>query len=303
MGKDIKVKKIPAIPSPSSSLIILSPLQERCQGFDYRLVMVRRNAKSSFKNATVFPGGNLDLCDHDNNAGPLDKPSLDAFRRCALREAFEETGILITDPRVTFARGDRKIWRDKVHNDSKLFKAMLENYHVSINTENLHHYANWITPEPLARRYDTQFFIAVVDSAETLPARHDRSETLEIGHFTPQEAIDAHKKGEIVLFLPQLYMLHDMALCKSYSELLRIVNIRPVVTTQPMMQAKLGFVALPGDEHRGGRSGTKNRVNVSFQEGNLVPSRVVRQNLEGFEDIVADEVPASVETAFLKSNL
>lgn len=304
-GGGSKPKRTPAIPSPSSSLIILSPLNElsKC-GYDYRLVMVRRNAKSSFKNATVFPGGNMDDSDHAP-AESFDKmkPTLNAYKRCAIREAFEETGILVCEPRVQFSSGDRRKWREKVHASGSAFETLLTTYKTSLDLDDLVHYANWITPIPLARRYDTNFFLSIVNSEETLPARHDNSETLQVSHFTPWEGIEAHKRGEIVLFLPQLYMLHDLSLKKSYKELLSSVRTRPVVTTQPMMKPDLGFVALPGDEARGGQVGVKNRVHVSFEEGNLVPAWVCRQNLEGYEDIFSESVPSTVEPEFRKVKL
>lgn len=246
----------------------------------------------------------MDDCDHDQgqNHDRL-KPSIDAFKRCAIREAFEETGILITSPRVKFASGERKRWRDQVHASGEAFKSLLASYKTSIKVDSLTPYANWITPTPLPRRYDTHFFLSVVDSAETLPARHDNSETLQISHYTPLEAIVAHQKGDIVLFLPQLYMLQDLSLFKSYKTLLKVVPNRPIVTTQPMMKPDLGIVALPGDETRGGRAGTLNRVAVSFVEGNLSPSRVLRKNLDGFVDIDTGEVPTSVEAALFKEKL
>lgn len=298
-------KKVPAVPFPSSSLIILSPLSEiSACGYDYRLVMVRRNAKSSFKNATVFPGGNMDDCDHDQDT-PFDKmkPSMNAFKRCAIREAFEETGILVSSPRVKFESGDRKRWRNNVHDSGAAFETLLSTYKTSIKLDELVHYANWITPVALPRRYDTNFFISIVDSAETLPARHDNSETLQINHFTPLEAVAAHKRGEIVLFMPQLYMLQDLALFKSYFKLLGVVAQRPVVTTEPLMKPELGCVALPGDESLGGKSGTLNRIAVSFVDGNLSPSRVLRHDLEGFEDIDTGDVPTSVEADLFKEKL
>ena len=264
--------------------------------------MVRRNAKSSFKNATVFPGGNMDDADHESANFEKLNPSMNAFKRCAIRETFEETGILVTNPRIRFDSGDRRKWREKVHHSGKAFQSLLQTYKTSMHLHDLVHYANWITPVMLPRRYDTHFFVAVVPSQETLPARHDNSETLQISHFTPAEAISAHTKGEIVLFGPQLYMLHDMALTKSYNHLLDIIRNRPVIPTQPIMMPKLGFIALPGDEELGGRSGSRNRVKVQPTSGNLVPTQVLRQNVEGFQNMNSDDLAEHIAGSLARAN-
>lgn len=253
--------------------------------------MVRRNDKSSFKNATVFPGGNVDDADHDAQDPKKVAedgqviPTLDAFRRCAIRETFEETGILIGDPVVKFASGERKQWRNKVHDSGTAFGDLLKHYGSSLKLSSLVHYANWITPAGLPRRYNTMFFLTTVQAKDTLPARHDASETLEISHFTPVEAIAASKRGDILLFPPQLYMLSDLALTKKYKDLLTIMADRPVVTVQPQMKKELSAIVLPGDEARGGPAGARNRVQVTVKDGAMSPSVVTRLNVERFADI------------------
>ncbi|CCG82230.1 putative NUDIX family hydrolase [Taphrina deformans PYCC 5710] len=285
----------PVVASPSSSLIIISPLETRTScGYNYRVVM----------NATVFPGGNVDTSDHDRASSyEILDPTLDTFKRCAIRETFEETGILITKPRVQFASGDRKKWRSMVHESGRAFPSLLDAYHVNLDLQELVHYANWITPATLPRRYNTNFFLSVVSSSETLPARHDNSETLQISHFTPAEGIEAHRSGKIVLFPPQLYMLHDLSTSKSYEELLEVMRTRAVVPTQPMFKPDLGHIVLPGDEARGGAPGTFNRIKVSVQKGNMAPLNIIRQNLHGFADMLTEEVSATIEGELLKEKL
>lgn len=290
----IKNSRNTALVRPSSSLIILSPANDTRDGYNYRVVMVRRNDKSSFKNATVFPGGNVDEADHaaeDPKRVAEDGqivPTLDAFRRCAVRETFEETGILLTTPPVTFESGERKRWRAKVHDSGTQFGKLLDHFGTSLDLDALIHYANWITPAGLPRRYNTMFFLTTVQSKDTLPARHDAAETLEVMHFTPQEAIRASHKGEILLFPPQMYMLSDLALVKDYSELLSVMRDRPVVTVQPQMKKELAAIVLPGDEARGGPEGARNRVEVTVSDGAMKPSVVMRKGVPQFADIVPD---------------
>lgn len=253
--------------------------------------MVRRNDKSSFKNATVFPGGNVDNADHalDDPKSVADDgqiiPTMDAFKRCAIRETFEETGIMISKHMVKFASGERKQWRNKVHDSGTAFAELLDHYGAKLDLSTMVHYANWITPAGLPRRYNTMFFLTTVDSKDTLPARHDASETLEIMHFTPVEALAALKRGEIILFPPQMYMLSDLGLVKKYKDLLALMANRPVVTIQPLMKKELSAIVLPGDEARGGPEGARNRVQVKVKDGAMSPSLVLRNNVTHFADI------------------
>ena len=65
---------------------------------DYEVLLVRRNAKSSFMpNAYVFPGGKLDPADirHLEKIG-FDRKNVVQLRICAARELYEEVGILMT---------------------------------------------------------------------------------------------------------------------------------------------------------------------------------------------------------------
>lgn len=78
-------------PRPSASVVLLSPSNEV-------LLLRRVRTSSSFASAHVFPGGNVDAA-HDGEvpaAGERgrheDGP---AYRACAVRECFEETGVLL----------------------------------------------------------------------------------------------------------------------------------------------------------------------------------------------------------------
>ncbi len=78
-------------PSPSSSVVLLSPSNEV-------LLLHRVKTSSSFASAHVFPGGNVDPY-HDGDVAPEGNPDRHkdgpAYRLCAIRETFEESGILL----------------------------------------------------------------------------------------------------------------------------------------------------------------------------------------------------------------
>ncbi|RCH83776.1 Nucleoside diphosphate-linked moiety X motif 19, mitochondrial, partial [Rhizopus stolonifer] len=120
----------PAI-RPSASLIVAAPMpkEEVRDGTNYRILMMKRNAKSSFINAHVYPGGIVDKADHYSNwiDGKLANEKegyMLTNKICAIRETFEESGLLLTTPPSnTIKELDVNEWKHKVHQDASQFKV------------------------------------------------------------------------------------------------------------------------------------------------------------------------------------
>jgi 8-oxo-dGTP pyrophosphatase MutT (NUDIX family) len=88
-------KKIPD-PRPSASILLISPTNEI-------LLLHRVRTSSSFPSAHVFPGGNLSPSQDGVIPGPEDKDRHEdgeAYRMGAIRECFEESGILLARKRI-----------------------------------------------------------------------------------------------------------------------------------------------------------------------------------------------------------
>ncbi|GAA5967416.1 hypothetical protein JCM8115_000785 [Rhodotorula mucilaginosa] len=117
-AEEKKAKPV-ATPALSASLVLLAPLDTpTADGFDYRVLLLKRHAKSrTYDSAHVMPGGNIDPIDvdattwssffpepaHDNIqqstdlSSRLTAPELQALKLCALRETFEESGVLLLE--------------------------------------------------------------------------------------------------------------------------------------------------------------------------------------------------------------
>ncbi|KAI9485153.1 hypothetical protein BDB00DRAFT_773631, partial [Zychaea mexicana] len=225
-------------------------------GHNYQLLMMKRNAKSSFINAHVFPGG---VVDKQDEAWKFDSVSELTSKICAIRETFEESGLLLTHPPAHTVFKDaaaREAWRERVHNDASQFKVLCETYKLVPAVDTLIPFANWITPAVERRRYNTQFFLTVLDPSiavqETTVA--DGKELVQLDWFTPEEgmisvkitfvgvlvpgcrhikdrhsnqvilifwyvALSVWREHKIVLFPPQWYCLHTMASFKDYNNI------------------------------------------------------------------------------------
>jgi hypothetical protein len=80
-------------------------------------------------------------------------------------------------------------------------------------------------------------------------ARADGSECVDLGWFTPQGALDAYAREEIVLVFPTIRTLEQLAPFGSATELLEWASGRQVVPVQPrvVMQGETARIVMPGE--------------------------------------------------------
>jgi len=128
-------------------------------------------------------------------------------------------------------------------------------------------FSRWITPEVVSIRFDTHFFLAAApDDATPVP---DGSETVDLGWFTPQGAIDAHARDEILLVFPTMKTLESLAGFETADELLEWARGRKVEPVEPRVvgQGETARLVLPGDE------GYESSPKASGDEGARSPGR------------------------------
>ncbi len=69
-------------------------------------------------------------------------------------------------------------------------------------------FSRWITPAQVQIRFDTHFFLASLPAGQE--PRVDGEECVDLGWFTPQAALDAHRAGEIALVFPTIKHLEQL---------------------------------------------------------------------------------------------
>ena len=108
-------------------------------------------------------------------------------------------------------------------------------------------FSRWITPAEVVVRFDTHFFLA--PAPEGAEPRIDGVECVDLGWFTPQGALDAHERGEILLVFPTIKHLEQLAAFATAEELLAYARGREVVPVQPrvVMSGETARVLLPGE--------------------------------------------------------
>src|SRR3984885_5064690 len=69
-------------------------------------------------------------------------------------------------------------------------------------------FSRWITPAEVQIRFDTHFFLAPLPAGQE-PAI-DGEECVDLGWFTPDGALDAHRSDEIALVFPTIKHLEQL---------------------------------------------------------------------------------------------
>lgn len=137
----------------------------------------RTKESRTFAGMHAFPGGNFD--------GSQDGPATEAgsIRMTAVRETFEETGILLASPGQSGPIPDTTVLlnaRKAIHsrNDPYTFPAFLQEHNLVVQEvlEKLIPFSQWITPASAKARFHTHFFVAFLDELpNTVPAISDVS--------------------------------------------------------------------------------------------------------------------------------
>jgi 8-oxo-dGTP pyrophosphatase MutT (NUDIX family) len=201
------VRKEPAAVRPASTMLLL---RDAAAGMEVFMV-VRHHQIDFASGALVFPGGSIDADDAvvARDAALAGKhPGLDeaavAFRVGAVRETFEECGILLARDKgsqqlVTAARASEieAEHRTALNKGEQKFSDIIRTSGIVPALDLLVPFAHWITPLGMPKRFDTHFYLAVAP-ADQLGA-HDGSESVDSVWVRPNEAVEGAKTGKFKL--------------------------------------------------------------------------------------------------------
>ncbi len=243
---------------------------------DIEVCMLRRNLESEFvAGAYVFPGGSVDPADRGAPADELCRGLSDAeaslilgidsgglaFWVAALRECFEEAGVLLARPRDP-ARGT-----DLLDTTDPAVRDRFEAHRLAVNegrtglvdvcraeglvlaADTVHYVSHWITPELSPRRYDTRFFVTVAPAGQV--ARHDDGETIATVWLRPGDALHRFGAGEIELLPPTVDALTTLSAHASTDAVMawaREISDVPTILPIVLMVDDQLLILRPGDD-------------------------------------------------------
>jgi 8-oxo-dGTP pyrophosphatase MutT (NUDIX family) len=134
-----------------------------------------------------------------------------ALRAAAVREVREEAGIELPDP-----------------------GALLP-------------FSRWITPAEVKTRFDTWFFLAPLPAGAT--PRVDGGEVVDARWYAPTAALEAGRRGELLLVFPTIKHLEQLSAFESVDALLTHARGREVRPVQPrvLVSGETARIVLPGE--------------------------------------------------------
>jgi 8-oxo-dGTP pyrophosphatase MutT (NUDIX family) len=210
-------------------------------------MMVRHYEIDFNSGALVFPGGSVDKGDQEIIARPelysggdgLDAAGL-SFRIAAIRETFEESGILLARPRGSNALIDAKrageieaVHRAALCEGKTTFLKVLTDTGMLLALDELVPYAHWITPEGMPKRFDTWFFLAAAPPEQA--GTHDGKESTDSIWVSPREALAGGESGRFKLPFPTTRNLVRLGKQDSVETALDDSRGKPIVTVMPVM--------------------------------------------------------------------
>ncbi|RMD85028.1 MAG: NUDIX domain-containing protein [Candidatus Dadabacteria bacterium] len=256
---------MPPTPRDASTVLLL---RDGRQGLE--VFMVKRSSELGFLGGHhVFPGGAVDPSDADpiyerfllgfdaervaERFGMKEPGRARAHVVAALRELFEESGILLAAPRGavgSLAPTARYLQeaRRRVARGELSFADFLSRLGVHLAADRLHYFAHWVTPESGSRRFDTRFFLARMPEGQH--AEHDRGETIDGEWVRPADALARYARREIELVPPTICSLDRLRLHETVGEALEAARQLDVVEVIPRIVLVDGDVTIlyPGDE-------------------------------------------------------
>ena len=223
----------------------------------FEVLMVKRHHQIDFASgALVFPGGKIEAADADpaweaHGLGWADHaPQIRALKIAAVREAFEESGVLLARER------DGSAWkaseaaaacREKIAKGEMAFLDLVKSLGVVLDLGGMTTFARWITPKGMPKRFDTYFYIAVAPADQL--AVCDGWETVDAEWIAPQEALDLAVKGERKIIFPTRMNLQLLAESQDAASAIAAARARPEVLVEPVVERRNGetVLVLPPD--------------------------------------------------------
>jgi 8-oxo-dGTP pyrophosphatase MutT (NUDIX family) len=216
-------------PRAASTLLLLRDAPAGLEVF----MVVRHHEIDFASGALVFPGGRMEPADLAlaRAATPLSEATDEmalALRIAAIREAFEECGVLLA----------RRKGEDSLISANRLsgldrgapFGELMAVEGLVPATDLLVPFARWITPSFMPKRFDTHFFLAIAPPDHALA--HDGREAVDSVWISPARALDGQGREFTILF-PTERNLWKLARHADAQSAIAAAKAAPVVTVEP----------------------------------------------------------------------
>jgi hypothetical protein len=162
----------------------------------------------------------------------------------------KENGAVDIDPK------EMAEWRSKIHKNGDEFLDFCKKTHRVPDIHNIIPWSHWITPQKEKIRFDTKFYLTVLnDENEFHSHSHDGQELVNSRWYSPNEVIEAFTKEELLLPPPTWFLLRELSEITEHENLASqkrdLSPIEPTMIIHGKSEVEGGMgnmiLALPGD--------------------------------------------------------
>lgn len=251
----------PVAPRRAATVMLL-----RDTGTGPAVHMLRRRASMAFAGgAYAYPGGGVDPRDDDQQvrwAGPtrawwadrlgVDDAAAQAIVCAAVRETYEEAGVLLAGPGPDSVVGDTTgaDWetdRAALVARELSFAEFLDRRGLTLRSDLLGAWTRWITPEFEPRRYDTWFFVAALPGGQR--TRNASTEADRTVWIRPADALCGYDEGRLLMMPPTVATLRQLLPFGSPAQVLRAAGERDLTPVLARARPVDGEVVLSWPGH------------------------------------------------------
>lgn len=236
----------PAAPVPAATIMMLRPARDGTANLEVFMV-VRHHQIDFASGALVFPGGKADENDFDTALLPYltgadEDANMRAIQVCAIREAFEECGILLARPQgseqlVDAARLEQlEPYREQLNSGAVGILEFLEREQLNLACDTLVHFAHWITPDMMPKRFDTHFYLALAPDDHL--AVHDGYESVDSIWITPEQALADAAAGTRTVIFPTLRNIEKLGKWQNVTAAMEATAASTVVPVLPWTERR-----------------------------------------------------------------
>lgn len=227
---------------PSATILMLRDSPEGVEVF----MVVRHHQIDFASGALVFPGGKVDAGDSavrdlSNGVDEVDDVAL-SLQAGAIREAFEECGILLARERgnstlVSAARlTELEPYRDSLVKNEISLHDFLVKEDLILACDLLQPYAHWVTPTMMPKRFDTWFYLAEAPADHL--AVHDGHESVDSVWITPDDALTGAQSGKYTVIFPTRLNIEMLAESSNVANAFEMARARDLVTVLPWTEKR-----------------------------------------------------------------
>lgn len=206
--------------------------RDRISGLE--VYMLRRSSKSKASpDAYVFPGGTIDNNDRSPQARSRligeTRPAEPAYTYAAIRETFEECGLLFST--TTVEQTILRAARTQILEGKRTFSQTIIDLDVRLDATAVHYFSRWITPAVIPQRFDARFFVA--RAPENQEPEADAFETYDGRWVDPHDALEMATRGELQMIFPTIKHLERVANFSTVEALLAFADTKPKIPVSP----------------------------------------------------------------------